>query len=95
MLAWVYECGHTPAPVTPPNDNDKLPDATAGKKQTKRLVLIGRARSGISWVDFDEIFKPLGGGGHMKAAAANIKFDPDPEVRRSLVRGGLWEGGGR
>jgi hypothetical protein len=51
-----------------------------GKKQTKRLVLIGRARSGVSWVDFDEIFKPLGGGGHMKAAAANIKFD-DPEVR--------------
>lgn len=49
----------------------------SGRKQTRRLVLIGRARSGVNFVDFDEIFKPLGGGGHMKAAAANIKFD-DP-----------------
>lgn len=49
----------------------------AGRKQTRRLVLIGRARSGVNFVNFDEIFKPLGGGGHMKAAAANIKLD-DP-----------------
>lgn len=50
----------------------------AGRKQTRRLVLIGRARSGVNFVNFDEIFKPLGGGGHMKAAAANIKLE-DPE----------------
>lgn len=49
----------------------------SGRKQTKRLVLIGRARSGVNFVDFDEIFRPLGGGGHMKAAAANIKFEGD------------------
>lgn len=52
----------------------------AGRKQTRRLVLIGRARSGVNFVNFDEIFKPLGGGGHMKAAAANIKFDEDPAL---------------
>ncbi|EWM29703.1 polynucleotide adenylyltransferase region [Nannochloropsis gaditana] len=50
----------------------------SGRKQTRRLVLIGRARSGVNFVNFDEIFKPLGGGGHMKAAAANIKFGEDP-----------------
>lgn len=52
----------------------------SGRKQTRRLVLIGRARSGVKFVNFDEIFKPLGGGGHMKAAAANIKFDEDPAL---------------
>lgn len=45
------------------------------------MCFVGRARSGHDFVNFDEIFKPLGGGGHCKAAAANIRFDPAyPEV---------------
>jgi c-di-AMP phosphodiesterase-like protein len=39
----------------------------------------GRARNGLDFINFDEIWGALGGGGHRKAAAANIKFD-DPEV---------------
>jgi hypothetical protein len=42
----------------------------------------GRARSGAELVDLNAIFGPLGGGGHLKAAAANIKMDP-----------GRWPGG--
>lgn len=59
------------------------PSGRKGKRgvdSTKQVSIIGRAVSRVDGVDFGEIFKEWGGGGHASAAAMSIKVRGGEEV---------------
>lgn len=45
-----------------------------GPEELKQVSVIGRAKARVDGVDFREIFKDLGGGGHARAASASAKM---------------------
>lgn len=61
------------------------------KEDTKKLVLIGRARGRTAakgdrrGIDFNELFSPLGGGGHPTAASVTyVSADPEADFQQLL-----------
>lgn len=54
-----------------------------GKAEQPRLSVIGRSR--IDGVDLTQLFKPLGGGGHAKAAAVTLKTEDPDGVLTELI----------
>ncbi|NCJ05434.1 CBS domain-containing protein [Synechococcales cyanobacterium C] len=50
-----------------------------------RLTVIGRSR--IEGTDLNQLFRPLGGGGHARAAAVTLKTEKPTQVLSQLVKG--------
>lgn len=48
---------------------------------TKQVSLIGRARSRVDGINYNDLFEPYGGGGHAKAASASIKMASSLETQ--------------
>lgn len=58
-----------------------------GKEREERLTVIGRSRSStIEGVNLSELFQPLGGGGHPKAAALTLRGVDSAAVLDQLLQ---------
>ncbi|CAN8063973.1 unnamed protein product [Agarophyton chilense] len=65
--------------VIAPSGRSKI-DVPTKQSRMKRVSIIGRARSGVDGIDFNELFRLHGGGGHPQAAAFTIKVRGGEEV---------------
>ncbi|NEP17482.1 MAG: CBS domain-containing protein [Leptolyngbya sp. SIO4C1] len=70
-------------------DSVLLGSEYATSKGDRKLTLIGRARSHAAYVEdgvnFQQLFEPLGGGGHPYAAAAVVRVEQPETVFSELV----------
>ncbi|KAI0567068.1 Cystathionine beta-synthase [Gracilaria domingensis] len=65
--------------VVCPTGRSKV-DLASKRSRMKRVSIIARARSGVDGIDFSELFRSHGGGGHPQAAAFTVKVRGGEEV---------------
>lgn len=71
-------------PISPALANHSA-NHSANQRAENRLTVIGRSRNRAAGVNLSQLFQPLGGGGHARAAAVTLRSADAEEILTQLI----------